>query len=77
MENRDATERTARPLSQVGFESGMDCLEEGSHERDLESRTGNRALLLDVSNCSASVSTLETQAGVLGGHTLIVGDQDQ
>lgn len=44
VEHRNATQRTASPLSKIVVELGIEYSDEGAHERDLESWTGNWAL---------------------------------
>jgi hypothetical protein len=41
MEHRDTAERSACPLLEVGVKLWIQCLEKGTHERDLERRTGD------------------------------------
>jgi hypothetical protein len=48
VEDRDTAERSTRPLLEVGVEFWIQCLEEGAHEGELERRTSDRALSLDV-----------------------------
>ena len=48
VEDRDATERSARPLGKIGFELRVQCLNERACDRNLESRTGDGTLSIEV-----------------------------
>jgi len=48
VEDGYAAERSTRPLCKIGFELWMKCLEKRAHERNLERRSSDGTLSLDV-----------------------------
>lgn len=56
VEDRDTTQGSTGPLSEILVKLGMYGLEEGPHNWDLESWPGDRALSLEIHDCETSTN---------------------